>query len=729
MSLISFIEEEEQKADLASVQEDREKALRYYQPNKKLGNEVAGRSQVVMRDTFDVVESLMPSLVKVFTSGEDVLTFNPQGPEDVKAAEQETDYVNYIITQKNNGFMLFYDWIKDALLLKNGYVLVRIEDESRSKDEQYEGIDQDTLAIMTQGGGEIVQAEPISGPNGEAFYNVTVRKSEEYKCIKIDVLRPETVRVSQSNRDVSLQETAFFSYEEYYSISSLREMGLDVDDDINDDARATDVVDQVRQEEDANRWNAMDSEVAANRMVRVRNVWCLYDDDGDGVSERIHVIVCGVTELLKEDADCVPAACLTSIRLPHRHEGIALADLVTEIQDIRTALMREALNAQSLANHGRMAISDKVNLDDMLVSRVGGIVRVKGQPAGEIMPLVNPVTGNSALQTIEYMDTVRENRTGVTKYNQGIDSQSLNKTASGISQIMSASQQRVELMARLMAETGVKELFMLVHKYSLQYMRKPEVVKLRNEWVPIDPSSWKERKDMTISVGQSTGNKEQQGFQLEKMLQFMGQGMQIGIVKPKGMYNAGVKYIQSQGFKDVDSYLADPDKPENKTQPQVPPEVQKAQIQAQVDQQKAQSDAQLQQQKMAGEMTMKQKQAEQDAALEKYKADLKAQNDRYIAELQIANEREIGLMREQNAAAQSERDSQRTNQNEGAKINLQVDGMDQIKQFQNDAVAAFEQHKGEMSDQLKTALEQLTTEIRRPKKIVRDQQGRVSGTE
>lgn len=723
MSLISFIEEEEQKADLASIQEDREKALRYYQPNKKLGNEVDGRSQVVMRDTFDVVESLMPSLVKVFTSGEDVLTFNPHGPEDVKQAEQETDYVNYIITQKNNGFMLFYDWIKDALLLKNGYVLVRIETNERNKDEKYEGIDLETLTLMQQNkDGEIVQAEPVSGPNGELFYNVTLRKSEEYKCIELDVLRPETVRVSQSNRTVSLQETNFFSYEEYYSLDELREMGLEVEDDIQDDARATDTVDQVRQQEDANRWHSSDTEQAGNRQVRIRNVWCRYD------GELIHAIVCGTTIILEESADCVPAACLTSIRVPHRHEGIAMADLVTEIQDIRTSLMRTALDAAYLANHGRMAISDKVNLDDMLVSRPGGIVRVKGQPGAEIMPLVNPVTGNAALQTIEYMDTVRENRTGVTKYNQGIDSQSLNKTASGISQIMSASQQRVELMARLMAETGVKELFMLVHKYSLQYMRKPEVVKLRNEWVPIDPSTWSERKDMTISVGQSTGNKEQQAHQLEKMLQFMAQGMQIGIVTPENMYNGGAKYIQAIGFKDVDSYVSDPSKQPPKP-PQVPPEVQKAQLQAEVDKQKATSDAALQQQKLNSDHDLKQQQIDNDMALERYKADKQAELDREIAMQKLANEREMEAMRVNADIAQQERNSQRQTSVEGQKLSLQVDGLDQIKQHQDNVGEQLKAHAQELDGKMADALQTLTAAINKPKKIVRDKNGRVAGTE
>lgn len=729
MSLISFIEDEEERADLESIEADREKALRYYQPNRPLGNEIEGRSRVVMRDAFDTIESLMPSLVKVFTSGEDVLTFNPTGPEDVKAAEQETDYVNYIITQKNNGFMLFYDWIKDALLLKNGYVKIRIEDENREKDERYEGLDQDTLTLMLQSGGEVVAAEPVQGPMGEPFFNVTIRKNEEYKCIKLEVLRPETVRVSQSNRDVSLQNTVFVSHEEMYTISQLRELGLEVDDDIDDDARVDDNVDLIRREDDSPRWDDDDSEVAANRRVRVRDVWCRYDDNGDGIAELIHVMVCGTTELLKEPADCIPIACITSVRLPHRHEGIALADLVTEIQDIRTTLLRTALDAQYLANHGRHAIdTNRVNLDDMLVSRPGGIVRVTGDPGGAILPLVNPVTGQAAVQMIEYMDTVRENRTGVTRYNQGIDASSLNKTASGISQIMSASQQRIELMARLIAETGVKELFTLVHKFSFNYMRKPEVVKLRNEWVPIDPSTWKERKDMTISVGSSTGNKEQQSFQLEKMLAFMEKGIPLGIVTKENMFKAGEKYIQANGFKNTQDFVTDPAK-QPPQQPQEPPELVKAKMEIQADQMKTQAQMQMEQQKQQNDMQAKQQQAMMDAELEKYKADLKAKTDLEIAQIQIAAQQQIDLFRAQSDAAQQERNSQRNANVEGQKISLQVDGLDQIKEHQNGMGEMFMQHKEELDGKMAEALKVLTEAINKPKRIKRDKNGRVEGVE
>ena len=735
MSLIAFIEEEESNSDLASIRADRAKALQYYQPNKPLGNEIEGRSQVVMRDSFDTVEALMPSLIKVFTTGEDVMSFSPTGPEDVKKAEQETDYVNYIINQKNNGFMVFYDWIKDALLLKNGYVKVRVEKEKSQEDEKYQGLDQESLTLLMQNGGKIVAAEPYTDEFGAEYFNVVIRKEAEYDCIKLEVLMPDSCRVSNSHRGLSLDDCNFFSHEEMKTISELREMGLEVDDDIDDDKRINDEVDIQRLAADQKRWDDDDS-TPAGRRVRVREVWCLYDQDGDGISERLHVIVCGTTELLNESADCVPVAAISACRVPHRHDGISIADLVTEIQDIRTTLLRTALDAQYLANHGRSAINQNtVNLDDMLVSRPGGVVRVNGSPSTEIMPLVNPVTGQAAIQMIEYMDTVRENRVGVTKYNQGIDSGSLNKTASGISQIMSASQQRIELMARLIAESGVKELFLIVHKYSLQYMRKKEIVKLRNEWIPVDPSSWKERKDMTISIGNAAGNKEQQVFQLEKMLQMLAQGMQTGITTPQNLYNAGTKYIQAQGFKDVDSFLTDPSKQPPKP-PQIPPEIQKVQMeiqaegqrfqaQSQMDAQKTAADNQMKQQQMEADFNLKVKEAEMAAELEKYKADLKAQTELQIAQIKIQAETQIAHVREQNDAAQQERNGQRE------AISLRVGGQEEIKQYHTEANNSLEQHRNEIDAKINDFVEKVTKELSKPRKtrVLRDKNNRVTGSE
>jgi len=646
--LLAFIEDEERQADLQNIEIERKTALQYYQPNSPLGNEIEGRSQVVLRDTFDTVEWMMPSLLKVFVGGDEVVKFEPRGPEDVDAAEQESEYVNYLVMQRNEGFLVFHDWIKDVLLLKNGYVKVSVENEAGEATETYKGLSEDELTMLAQQPDiEIVASENYPCAQG-IEYNIQLRKKGNYPCVKIENLRPETVKVSSTHRGVSVMDSPFVEHWEMKSLSELREMGLDVDDDIADESGMSfDNADLERRAHDNFNLDREESLDPASRRVRTREVWCRYDSNEDGIAELQHLIVVGTDILLQEPAEVIPIASLVAIRVPHKHSGISIADLVKEIQDIRTTLLRNGLDQQYLRNHGRHAIDvTRVNLEDMLVSRPGGIVRVQGDPGGAIMPLVNPQGGSEAVQMIEYMDTVRENRTGITKYNQGMDSRSLNKTATGVNAIQNAAQQRIELIARFFAETGVKELFTLVHRFSWQYARKSEVVRLRNKWVTVDPREWKERKDMTISVGLGMGNKDQQAQQITMMLQFMQQGMQIGIVNPQNMYHAAEKYINLMGFKDTQNWLTDPSQ-QPPQPPQPDPVAQKLQQEGQMKQAQMQQDGQMKQAQMQADMQMAQQKAQMDAQIAMQSAQAQMELSKQVAMMEAQSAKEVAMIKAQ----------------------------------------------------------------------------------
>jgi hypothetical protein len=240
---------------------------------------------------------------------------------------------------------------------------------------------------------------------------------------------------------------------------------------------------------------------AASRKVKVRTIFMRADTDGDGIAEMRRLVVVGDTILQNEMYDRVLIAALTPTIMPHRHYGMSIADAVKDLQEIKSTLMRGMLDGMYLSLNGRHAVNeDIVNLDDMLVNRPGGVVRVAGDPNSAISSLVVPNQGGAIIQTIEYMDSVLENRTGASPrvlQGQSFDGNAINKTATGINAIMSAALARIELIARVFAETGVKELFQIVHTLLLKHNRKPTVMQLRNEFVPVDPRSWKKRTDMT----------------------------------------------------------------------------------------------------------------------------------------------------------------------------------------------------------------------------------------
>ena len=637
--LLATIEREERNAygylsgELAT---ERTQALDYYL-GREFGNEVEGRSKVVSTDVADTIEWVMPSLLKIFASGDKVVMFNPRGPEDVEGAEQETDYVNFVVMEKNAGLEVLYTWFKDALLSKVGYVKAYFEEIEDTDEEYYEGLGDDELAMLLQDG----EVEPIEheavqvvGPDGmpAIAHNVKVKRIAKLRRVKIEAIPPEEVLLTTKHRTVTLQDADFIQHRTRRTISDLRAQGFDIDDDIasddgedtmlNDESISRDLYDEFTADMEGDR---------ELRKIMVRETYIRIDRDGDGIAELRRILTIGDTILEDDPCDLIPFAALTPILMPHRHVGRSYADLVMDLQLIKSTVLRQILDNMYLANNGRTAVNaNRVNLDDLLVSRPGGVIRVDGDPGGAMMPIQHPMLGATSFSMVEYIDTLRENRTGVTKYNQGLDSNSLNKTATGVSQIMTASQQRIELVARLFAETGVKDLFLIVHALCRKHSQKAEVIRLRGQWVPIDPRQWKKRSDLSIAVGLGTGNKDQQLQHLMTILTAQREAIAIGIATPKNIYNALVKLTQNAGFKDPDEFWTSPEQ----QQPQ-PPQPSPEEIKAQAEQMK-----------MQAEMQDAEKQRQFDAAMEQ----MKDATERYKAELQAQTDLQIAQMRERTAA-------------------------------------------------------------------------------
>lgn len=633
--LIAAIEEQEQFAQSGSLDQDREKALDQYLGNP-YGNEIDGRSQIVMRDVMDTIEWIKPALMKIFASTDEVCVFNPVGPEDVEQAEQETDYVNHVLMVKNNGFLILHDWFHDALLQKNGYVVARPCTEYRSNVGKYKDLTDDEFALLI-GNPEVQCTEHTEYLDGMGMtrHSCSVATKAEKRYIKVSNIPPERVRIASDWPGVSLQGCPFVEIVDYLTISQLRQMGYDVDDDINDSSNLNEEFEERRNENQFISRTDIEADPATRR-VTTRFVWMNYDENKDGIAELLYIVIVGSTILELCEDDITPVAAITPQRMPHEHVGLSVNDAVEDLQAIRTSLVRGFLDNMYLANNGRNAIdASRVNLDDMLTSRPGGVIRVTGDPNGAIIPIVHPQVGQAVLQAVEYIDSVRENRTGVTRYNQGIDANSLNKTATGINAIQNASMQRIELIARLFAETGVKDLMRIIHALSMKHSKQVEMVKLSGKWVPVDPSSWKTRDDLTVAVGVGTGNKDQQLVHLQQIWQMQGLGMQFGIATPENLYHTASKLTQNAGFKQTEQFWKDPG--EGAPPPQPPnPQLQIEQMKQQADVQKYQADMANEKQKeqdekqarvveMAFEADQKEKDRQTELALEKYKADKEAE--------------------------------------------------------------------------------------------------------
>ena len=653
MEIIARVEAEENIAygvNDSALSNDRAAAIDYYL-GQPFGNEEEGRSQVVSYDVQDTIEAALPQLLKVFVAGDKDVQFDPKGPEDQEAAEQETDYINHIVMEKNEGFKTFYVWFKDALLSKNGYVKVYAEEEEEIEEYEYQGLTDAQLQMLASDENtEVLEHTAYADPsvnmdvvyqqaamNGvdpmsvmqPMLHDVKLKVTEKKTEINIENVAPENMMVSVEVSGPNLQDARFVQHREVMQLSDIAEtfdkpleyiksIMSDLRDTFEEESNARDIYDEEYD-------RAIESDEAL-----VKDTYIKLD------GERHRVVILGNTILYKEKTEYVPFACITPMIMPHRHIGRSYADLTMDIQLIKSTLIRGQLDNMYLANNGRYAISDRVNLDDMLTSRPGGIVRVEGDPGSGIMPLSHPPLPASSFGMVEYMDSMKEKRTGITAYNQGLDSNSLNKTATGVAQIMNASQQRIELVARTFAETGVKELFKLVHYLVRTTLTKPDIIRLRNKWVEVDPREWKARKDLSISVGLGAGNKDQQLVHLTSILNMQKEAIAVGLTNPEKIYNALAKLTQNAGFKNPEEFWVNPaNTPEQEGQQEDKPSEAEIAVQGQLQIEREKAQAQLQQEQLRSQndVIIEREKIAAQAELERFKAQLKAETDLAIAQI------------------------------------------------------------------------------------------------
>jgi hypothetical protein len=636
----AFLDEEIRGAvgyNSSELSNQRKTALEYYY-GEPFGNEVEGRSQYVSRDVADTIEWIMPSLMRIFTGGDTIVRFEPQGPEDEKNAQQATDYVNHVFQRQNDGFLTLYTWFKDALLSKNGFVKVYWENYTEYKTETYESLSDDEFAMLLQD----PDVEPVEhtedvtvDPMGvtQRVHSVKLRKKTETgKCCVVPV-PPEEVLVNRYPV-APLKRNRFIAHRRRVSISEIVEMGLMTKEEAES---LPSYEDEDFNEERISRYSFDETDDAdaptnsGSRYVWLAECYVKLDVDGDGIAELRKITMAGDRLIENEETDSCPFVTITPILLPHKLYGMSVADLVMDLQLLKSTVFRQILDNMYLANNGRyMALDGMVNIDDLLTSRPGGIVRVKTFDA--VKPMQPPLLGAPAFNLLEYIDVIKENRTGVTRYNQGIDADSLNKTATGINQIMSAAQARVELIARVFAETGVKDLFYAILEKVQKHQDQAKVIRLRNEWVPMDPREWTNKFDLTVTVGLGTGSKDMQIQALMQTIQFQMASLQGGlpIVTPVNVYNTATKLLEAQNIKGVEMFFTHPE-----DMPPAPPQqdpkmmevqakMQESQAKLQIQAQKAEVGAQQKQEKMVHQASMDQARMQ----LEREKAEFQAQMER-----------------------------------------------------------------------------------------------------
>ena len=558
-----------------TISKQRESAMQYYY-SLPFGNEVEGRSQFVDSTVQDTIEWIKPSLMRVFASGDQMVKFNPHGPEDVAMAEQATDYVNYVFTKDNPGWEIMYSWFTDALLSKNGIVKVWWNEYEESQREEYHGLDEvGFTSLVSDNDVEVVEHteyEEVDITNVMVtLHDVVIKRTSSNGKIKIENVPPSEFLISREAKNI--QEARFVCHRVLKTLSELREMYPDQDIDVEGLGGAgEDMADfsgerleRYAFDKSARYWEGWGGDATYGE-EGLREYWLhesflKTDFNNDGITELRKVCTVGSNVLANEEIDSIPFVSITPIKIPHKFFGLSIADLVMDLQLMKSTLMRNLMDNMYNQNFGRYAVLEgQANLDDLLTQRPGGIVRVKSPNA--VMPLNTPALEPYSFQMLEYLDGVRESRAGVSRMSQGMNENALTShtTATAVNAVMTASQSRVELIARNFAETGVKDLMITIYELLYKNQDKERVVKLRNEWIPVRPDVWNDKYDCTVSVALGHGSKDQQMMHLSQMIQFSAEAMKGGlsIVTEQNIYNLGAALVKAMGFQNVDDFLTDP---------------------------------------------------------------------------------------------------------------------------------------------------------------------------
>jgi len=667
---ISFIDDD--------IGGNRALATEYYY-GQAFGDEEEGRSQVVSMDVRDTVQGILPSLMRIFFGPERVVEFAPQGPEDVQSAEQATDYVDFIFKRDNPGFKILHSAFKDALVRKCGIVKYWWDESVEVKAESFSMLDEQTMMFLTQDPDieiSAVREYPVPGtqPMNDAqgimtpppmMYDVEIKRRIKSGKVKIEALPPEEFLIDR--RAKSIDEATFVGHRTMKTVSDLVAMGYDYDEMVEVAGNGNDF--DNNQEYQARNPFAVISTAnngdPSSKSVLYIEGYLKVDFDGDGIAEmrRICTVGTGNKVIRNEIVDDRQFADFCPDPEPHTFFGMCPADVVMDIQRIKSNVQRGILDSLAQSIHPRTAIVEgQANMEDVLNTEVGAVIRMRAP--GMVQPFTTPFVGQAAFPMLDYLDDIKQTRTGISKAASGLDADALQSTTkAAVSATVNAAHQHIEMIARIFAETGLRKLFTGILKLVIENQDKERMIRLRNTFVPIDPRSWDANMDVIVNVGVGDGTIEDrinilnQVAMRQEML-IKETGVNNPVVSLPQYTNTLTKMLQLAGIKDSQNYFnqlpVDFQLPEPPP-PKPTPEEMLAQVQVQsiqADIQKKAAELQLDREKMIMSDDRERDRVEQDGILRRYELELKYGVQIQNAEINAAMNTDRELIRQQAAMSQ-----------------------------------------------------------------------------
>ena len=669
------------------LSEERTLAYEYYL-RKPFGNEQQGLSKVINPDVAEVIDGVMPSLLRMFTLQDNLLQFDPEGPGDEEAAEQQSDYVSHQFFKRNNAFEIMFFWFFDALVMKNGYVKCHWDESIRSKTEVYDNLtDDEVLALLEDEEIEVIEheqrVEVIKTPEGEQvelpMHRVKYRSTTKRGYNKVEPVPPEEIRISKDCNSIDPSKANAVFHVRKVMRGDLIAMEFDAEKVAALPAEA----DDTKQGEDRERNDRTDDQGVSGSsndpsrdLIELAEGYIKADMDGDGIPELKQVFIAGGQLLEYDDIDRQPFHCLASSPLPHKHFGESYAEKVMDSQLVSSTLVRQILDNLYHTNnpgHGvwEQGLSD-TTMSDLLTRRVGSVTTFSRPVPESYAPMTVPFTAGESFPMLEYFDRQKRNRTGITADGEGMEPERLKHIQRSV--MMTSFDQnkgKIEMLARIFAETGFKTLFLHMHENILKHQQVEEILKLRDKYVRVNPQEWSERYDMTVQIGLGIGTREQNLLHLEALFETQSMVIQGGggnvLVTAQNRHNTLKEMVKNMNYKSPELFFSPP--PEGAKIP-------------------APSDEALALQKKEQELKERQQQLDMERQQAKSaELQLKAQKQEVDAQLKLLDLKEKTAAREDKFAAENEK-----LRNELYELRLDVEQQIEDRQMQQEKQAAEIEH-------------------------------------
>lgn len=709
-----FIEEE--------LSPDRAEATDYYM-GRLFGNEEEGRSRVVSTDVRDAVQSIMPSLLRVFFGPERAVEFRPRKPEDVEGAEQATEFISEIVLKvDNNGFVELYSAFKDALVRRMGIVKWWYDEQETEEELSYTGLtDEAVQVLMQEPGVEIEEAERSE----DGLWNVTIERTTKDGKVRFAAIPPEEFIYNSTAR--SLEDALMVGHRREMSMGELMEMGYD-EETLREAItfRAPDNQEEEARSLHSNLMGADEAEEGLHRPILYTEAYFILQNEEKKLElRRICTIGEGYKIVMDESAPEKPFALFVPDPEPHTIEGLSIADRTMDIQKIKSAVLRANLDSLALTlTPATEVVEGQVNMQDVLNTEIGKVIRAKAP--GMMREIDHRYVGADSFPMLTYLDDMKENRIGVSKASAGLNADALqSSTKAAVNATVEAARMQLEMIARIFAETGMRDLMRGLLRMTIRHQQPGRIVRLRNQFVPIDPRVWNADMDVTVNVALGSALLEDKIMTLTQIAQKQEQilqmlGSQNPLVTASQYRYTLAKMVELLGFKDPSKFFKEIDEEQLK---QAEAEAAQQQAQqpdpamqlAQAEIAKSQNDIQVSQAKLQ----LDAQKAQQDMAFEKEKLEMQGQ-------MEVARLEQQERMAQAEHARQMERIAAETALK---KIELELRYDAQIKDAEMRAETDLRRAAMQAETQRQTA--ETVAEIKKPRKrsvkVERDEAGRVVG--